>query len=453
MADVTTTQTASSLVARYRATRALTEALAAPLSAEDQTVQSMPDVSPTKWHRAHTSWFFETFLLGDRLAGYRAFDDAYAFLFNSYYVAVGARHTRAERGLLSRPGIAKIAAYRDHVDDAMEALFAVGLDNAAASLVELGIHHEQQHQELLVMDIKHVLSRSPLLPAYDPKLIGPEPFAEEEGVDGGGASTRSAPGAPGSPSWLSHPGGIVDIGHDGDGFSFDNELPRHQVLLRPFELADQPVTCGAWLEFMDDGGYGRPELWLSEGWATVESSGWDAPLYWFREDELAAGHAHHDHAGSPGRGRGGWHVFTLGGPRPVAPSEPVCHVSYFEADAFARWAGYRLPTEFEWEAATRDGDPAADHLHLDRLHPRPARPDRPGGGVWQWTSSSYAPYPGFTAAAGAVGEYNGKFMVNQYVLRGGSCATPAGHARTTYRNFFPASARWAFSGVRLARDA
>jgi ergothioneine biosynthesis protein EgtB len=428
MADVTTTQAPPSLATRYREARALTETLAGPLSAEDQTVQSMPDVSPTKWHRAHTSWFFETFLLRDRLEGYRTFDDAYAFLFNSYYVSVGDRHTRAERGLISRPGIAEIARYRAHVDESMDRLLLGDLDAGAATLAELGIHHEQQHQELLLMDIKHVLSRNPTRPAYQPFLAAPGPT--------GDALPATPPGT-GGWGWSEHPGGIVEIGHDGEGFAFDNELPRHPVLLRPFALADAPVSCGDWLAFMDDGGYTRPELWLSEGWAAAQASGWDAPLYWFRDLE--------DRADA-------WQVFTLGGPRPVSAREPVCHVSLYEADAFARWAGCRLPTELEWEAAAGTGDPVAGHLELDRLHPRPAGPDLPGGGVWQWTSSSYAPYPGFRTAPGAVGEYNGKFMVNQYVLRGGSCATPAGHWRATYRNFFPASSRWAFAGVRVARD-
>jgi ergothioneine biosynthesis protein EgtB len=384
------------LLRRYDETRAHTERLAEPLSAEDQTVQSMPDASPTKWHRAHTSWFFETFLLEPRVEAYRAFHEAYAYLFNSYYEAVGPRHPRPERGLLTRPGIDDIARYRAHVDKEMSALLDGGsLDGAGEWLVELGINHEQQHQELLLMDIKHALSVNPLRPAYDATL-GAHPAARD-------AATND---------WRAHAGGLVGVGHDGEGFAFDNELPHHRTYVQPFLLASQPATCAEWLAFMADGGYARPELWLSEGWSRAQADGWRAPLYWFED------------------GGGGWDMFTLRGLERFDPSQPVCHISYFEADAYARWSGGRLPTEFEWEAA---------------------RPND-AGQVWEWTASSYAPYPGFAPAPGAVGEYNGKFMVNQYVLRGGCCATPAGHARPTYRNFFPASARWAFSGVRVAKD-
>lgn len=385
-------------LARYRSVRADTERLAAPLSAEDQTVQTMPDVSPTKWHRAHTSWFFETFLLGPSLAGYEPFHPAYGYLFNSYYEAVGERYPRPARGLVSRPGVEEITRYRAFVDGAMERLLDGPVDARVAALTELGLHHEQQHQELLLMDIKHVLSCNPLRPVYD------------AGCD---AHPRVVPSPAG---WCPHDAGLVEVGHGGDGFAFDNERPRHSVWLQPFELASRPVTCGEWLAFMDDGGYRRADLWLSEGWITVNAQGWDAPLYWSRDSSGDAD---------------AWRVFTLRGPRDLDADEPVCHVSYFEADAFARWSGARLPTEFEWEAAA----PTTT------------------GEVWEWTSSSYGAYPGFRVPEGAVGEYNGKFMVNQYVLRGGCCATPAGHARPTYRNFFPASARWAFSGVRLARDA
>ncbi len=429
MAEAPTTATDTRLTTAFPAVRALTEALAAPLSAEDQTVQSMPDVSPTKWHRAHTTWFFETFVLEPHHPGYEAFHPGYGFLFNSYYEGVGPRHARAERGLVSRPGAAEVARYRRAVDDAMGGFLDAPLEPAIAALVELGLHHEQQHQELLVMDAKHVLSRNPLRPTY---------------VDW----PASPPGEVPPLGWLEHGGGVVSVGHGGAAFCFDNELPRHEVLLPPFALAERPVTCGEWCAFIDDGGYRRPELWLSEGWATVVQQGWEAPLYWERAD-------------------GDWHVFTLAGTRPVDPAEPVCHVSYFEADAYARWAGARLPTEQEWEAAAAAAAaatsmPEGDFLDPARPHPRPLGDgtDATGGatrgllgGVWQWTSSAYAPYPGFAPAPGAVGEYNGKFMVNQYVLRGGSCATPPGHARTTYRNFFPASARWAFSGLRLARGS
>jgi ergothioneine biosynthesis protein EgtB len=399
-----TAPTTAALLDRLLDVRAQTERLAAPLSAEDQTVQSMPDVSPTKWHRAHTSWFFETFLLEPRLPGYHVFHPSYGFLFNSYYEALGPRHARPERGLLTRPGIDDIARYRAHVDAAMgELLDGSNVDGVdvvdLATLVELGVQHEQQHQELLLMDIKHVLSCNPLLPTYDGEA-GPVP----------------PPMTAGGPlAWTEHPGGTVEVGHgQGGGFAFDNELPRHAALLQPFAIAERPVSCGEWLAFVDDGGYQRPDLWLSEGWGRVQAEGWRAPLYWVDDGDGAGG---------------GWTVFTLRGPTPIDEHAPVCHVSYFEADAFARWSGARLPTEFEWEAAAPAG----------------------AGAVWEWTASSYAPYPGFQPAAGAVGEYNGKFMVNQYVLRGGCCATPAGHARTTYRNFFPASARWAFSGLRLAR--
>ncbi|HLG66444.1 MAG TPA: ergothioneine biosynthesis protein EgtB [Acidimicrobiales bacterium] len=411
------------LAARYREVRAATEELAAPLSPEDQTVQSMPDASPTKWHRGHTSWFFETFLLQGQ-PRYSPYDPAFAYIFNSYYEAVGPRYPRPERGILSRPGVAEVAAYRHHVDSAMGELLEGELDEATADLVELGLHHEQQHQELLLMDIKHALSRNPLLPAYRP---------------GAGAHPSEARKL----GWLEHEGGLAEIGHrPGTGFAFDNELPCHLEHLTPFALADRPVTCGEWLGFMEDGGYSRPELWLSDGWAAVAQGAWTCPLYWFQETTSAPASS--------------WFVFTLGGPRPVDPAEPVCHISYFEADAFARWAGCRLPTEAEWEVAARGSSPASGNwLDLRVLHPLPTGDSATGlfGDVWEWTASPYGPYPGFRPAPGAVGEYNGKFMVNQYVLRGGSCATPAGHVRATYRNFFPAHARWAFSGLRLAKDA
>jgi ergothioneine biosynthesis protein EgtB len=404
--------------------RSLTERLASVLSAEDQTVQTMPDVSPTKWHRAHVTWFFETFILGEYASTYEPFDDAYAYIFNSYYEAVGARHPRPERGLLSRPGIEEIARYRSHVDTAMQPLLRDPARPGMPELITLGLHHEQQHQELLLMDIKHVLSRNPLHPVY---LRG-----EPTGISG----------HPPKAGWLEHDGGPVEIGHDGQGFGFDNEFPRHTVSLTPFGLADRPVTCGEWLSFMEDDGYRRPEFWLSDGWSVVNSERWEAPLYWTRDPD------------DPDR----WLQFTLAGLRPVDPDEPVCHVSYYEADAFAHWTGMRLPTESEWEtiaAAHGGGENFLSDDVFDRgaPHPHPAT-DTNGlfGDTWEWTSSAYSPYPGFRAAPGAVGEYNGKFMVSQYVLRGGCCATPAGHTRTTYRNFFPPGARWQFGGLRLARD-
>jgi ergothioneine biosynthesis protein EgtB len=403
------------LTERYQAERDLTETLARPLSPEDQTVQSMPDVSPTKWHRAHTSWFFETFLLGPYAPGYREFHPSYSYLFNSYYETVGRRYARPDRGLVSRPGCAEIAGYRRHVDLSMLQLLEGPLDPRATALVDLGLHHEQQHQELLLMDIKHVLSLSPLDPPY-------VTFAPKK---------TALSGFPGG--WLEHGGGQTEIGRRGEEFCFDNETPSHQVLLAPFALADRLVTCGQWLEFIEDDGYERPEFWLSDGWAAVQSDGWAAPLYWKRQDSQ-------------------WTVFTLGGRRPLDPDEPVCHVSYFEADAFAHWCGARLPTEFEWEAVAAKQRPEGRFLDPSRPHPVAQEEPTWYGDAWVWTASAYLPYPGFRPAAGAVGEYNGKFMVNQHVLRGGSCVTPGGHIRSTYRNFFPPSARWPFTGVRLARD-
>jgi ergothioneine biosynthesis protein EgtB len=411
----------SDLAAAYAAVRATTERLAAPLSAEDQTVQSMPDTSPTKWHRAHVTWFFETFVLGPNDERYRPFDDAFAYIFNSYYEALGDRHPRSERGLISRPGVDDVTRYRAFVDQAMGAFMAGGLERGVPELITLGLHHEQQHQELLLMDIKHVLSRNPMRPAYLPPL-------------GDAAPTGISPP---KADWIEHSGGTADIGHGGRGFGFDNEFPRHPVYLTPFAVADRPVTCGEWLSFMEDGGYSRPEFWLSDGWAVVMNQGWQAPLYWFCDP---------DHPGQ-------WQEFTLAGARAVDPDQPVCHVSYYEADAFAHWTGMRLPTEAEWETVATAVGEGDNFLGAEAPQPRAAiTTNALLGDVWEWTSSAYTPYPGFRAAPGAVGEYNGKFMVSQYVLRGGCCATPPGHTRTTYRNFFPPGARWAFSGVRLARD-
>jgi ergothioneine biosynthesis protein EgtB len=404
----------SLLAERYPLVRERTEDLAAPLSPEDQVVQSMPDVSPTKWHRGHTTWFFETFVLPLQDPDYRAFHPAFGYIFNSYYEAVGSRQPRDQRGVISRPSVGEVADYRNHVDKAMVELFDSVPSDQTLSLVELGLNHEQQHQELLLMDIKHVLSCNPLMPEYRPS-------------DGPVAAVSNRLG------WAEHDGGPIEIGHQGSGFGFDNEFPRHQAVAPPFALADRLVTCGEWIEFIEDGGYRRPELWLSDGWMTVNQQGWDAPLYWSRAD-------------------GEWQVFTLFGPRPVGPSEPVCHVSYYEADAYAHWTGLRLPTETEWELIASGMPPEASRP--SHLHPVPGDGVLGDlyGEVWQWTASAYSPYPGFRAAAGAVGEYNGKFMVNQQVLRGGACVTPDGHTRATYRNFFHPDSRWAFSGLRLARD-
>jgi ergothioneine biosynthesis protein EgtB len=416
---------------RFEAVRRESEALASRLTPEDQSIQSMPDVSPTKWHLAHTTWFFETFILTGFDSAYRVFDPAFHYLFNSYYEAEGPRHPRPQRGLLSRPSCADVAAYRDHVDAAMVRLIDGVADEAwreAAPLVELGLHHEQQHQELILMDIKHVFSLNPLLPAYQPAR-----------------RRNSADAAP--LDWVEVAGGLMHIGHGGAGFAFDNEAPRHRVWLEPFRLATRPVTCGEFVEFIAAGGYREPEFWLSEGWATVQQQGWEAPLYWRATDA-------------------GWRVFTLSGEKCLDPAEPVVHVSFYEADAYAKWAGKRLPTEVEWEVAAQrnldDGVSLSANLaDSRRFHPAPDSGGPGGvgglrqliGDVWEWTASAYAPYPRFRAVSGAIGEYNGKFMSNQMVLRGGAAVTPAGHIRATYRNFFPPSARWAFSGLRLAEDA
>lgn len=412
------------LLERYTAIRALTETLAAPLSPEDQCVQSMPDASPTKWHLGHTAWFFEALILAPFDVAYKPIDRRYAYLFNSYYEALGPRHPRPQRGLITRPTVAEVMAYRRHVDEAMGELCHRANDATRAvlaPLIELGLNHEQQHQELLLTDIKHAFYCNPLFPAYAAAVP---------------AVAYNAP----SLRWIDYPGGIVAVGYDAESFAYDNETPRHKVLLAPYRLASRAVTCGEYLAFMEDGGYERPELWLSDGWAAVCAQGWAAPFYWFRRDG------------------GGWQVFTLNGPKEIAPDEPVAHVSLYEAAAYAEWAGKRLPTEFEWEAAAATQPLAAGHF-LDPQHPHPApAPIRDGlsqifGDVWEWTRSSYDPYPGYRPFSGAAAEYNGKFMVGQIVLRGGSCATPAGHIRPSYRNFFPPTARWQFSGIRLAEDA
>ena len=416
---------ASTLVDRFDEVRAHTESLAAPRSPEDQTVQSMPDVSPTKWHRAHVTWFFETFLLAQAESSFQPFQDTYWFLFNSYYEAVGPRYSRADRGFITRPGAHDVGLYRQNVDDRMRDLVST-LDGGSleklSSTIELGFHHEQQHQELLLMDVKHVLSVNPMQPVYD-----------------GHPSPRSEPGTFG---WVDVEGGLVEVGHVGPTFSFDNELPRHRAWLEPYRMADRLVTNGEWMRFMADGGYARPELWLSDGWARVKADAWRAPFYWGELD-------------------GSWHEHTLHGTAPVDPGLPATHLSHYEADAYATWAGKRLPTEAEWEHAViadgqADAVAAAGNLaDSETFHARPAGPStghlrQVYGDCWEWTASAYLPYPGFHPQAGAIGEYNGKFMSNQMVLRGGCALTPPGHARPTYRNFFPPGARWAMSGLRLA---
>ena len=415
------TQSAAQL---YAAVRARSLALAQPLSAEDCVVQSMPDASPVKWHLAHTTWFFETFVLERYSRSFKPFQSAFRVLFNSYYNAVGDKHPRPQRGMLTRPSLDEVLAYRAHVDQRIAELLnnsRAGTQRDVVDLVTLGINHEEQHQELILTDVKHLLSRNPLAPAYQQRW----PLTP--------VRTRKV-------SWIPIAGGVYEVGHDGNGFAFDNEGPRHSALLRDFELASHPVTYGEYLEFIEDGGYRRPELWLSMGWDAVQAGGWQAPLYWEKRD-------------------GQWYNFTLHGLAPIEPNTPVCHLSYFEADAYARWAGARLPTEFEWEVAARDVPIEGNFCDSGALHPLAPRSDPRSafsqlyGDVWEWTQSSYAPYPGYRPAPGAVGEYNGKFMCNQYVLRGGSCATPARHMRATYRNFFPPDARWQFSGLRLARDA
>lgn len=423
------------MLARFLETRAMSEALARDLQPEDQTVQSMADCSPTKWHLAHVSWFFEAFILIPHLAGYVPAHPQFGYLFNSYYEAAGARHPRAARGLLSRPTVAEVTAYRHHVTEAMACLMATAdppLRDELAPLVEIGINHEQQHQELILMDILNLFAQNPLHPAYRPAPV--------QGVDVAGEAPPL--------DFIDYPGGIFEIGHDGAGFAYDNEGPRHAVLLRPFRLASRAVTNGEWLAFMEEGGYRRPELWLADGWARVRAGDYEAPLYWLPGDE-------------------GWAAMTLAGLRPLDPAAPVVHVSFYEADAFARWAGRRLPTEAEWEVAARDLPVEGNFLESGALRPQ-AAPHRQGargqgargkapaqmfGDVWEWTASPYAPYPGYRAAPGALGEYNGKFMSSQMVLRGGGCATPQSHMRPTYRNFFYPHQRWAFAGLRLAEDA
>lgn len=416
----------ATLVDRYREVRNLTVRLAEPLTAEDQQVQSMPDVSPTKWHLAHVTWFFETFLLKPFAVGYQNFHPGYCYLFNSYYEAIGSRHARPERGLLTRPSLDEVLEYRAHVDAEMAAL--IERDDMLEPMLptlETGLHHEQQHQELALMDIKHVLSRNPLDAAY--RMGRPEVVSSAAELE-----------------WLAVPGGQYTIGHDGRGFCFDNETPAHRVIVDDFSISSRLVTNGEFLEFIEDGGYSEHSHWHADGWMTAQAENWSAPLYWRRDES------------------GEWMEFTLSGAAPLRREAPVCHVSFYEAAAYASWAGSRLPTEQEWEVAasllrgdSRSGDGKRDFME-GAFAPRPARASDGGlqqmdGELWQWTESAYLPYPGFKPPQGAIGEYNGKFMVNQMVLRGGSCATPPGHSRTTYRNFFYPGQRWMFSGLRLAR--
>ena len=404
----------SPLRERYREIRDTTLRLTRPFSAEDLMLQSMPDASPAKWHLAHTTWFFETFILSAHASGYKPFDRRFKQLFNSYYKQLGSHPYRGARGLMSRPSLDEVHAYRAHVDEAMLRYLEVP-DDRTAGLIEVGLNHEQQHQELLLTDIKHALWSMPLRP---------------ERVQQPRAISNSVP-----LEWISFEGGIHEIGYAGSGFSFDNEGPRHQLLLTPFRLGSRLTTNAEYLEFMNDGGYRRPELWLSDGWDTVCAQGWKSPLYWEEQD-------------------GNWSEFSYEGMRELDPSAPVCHVSYYEADAFAHWSKARLPREEEWEVAAEQSSSNSTLLESGKLHPQPASGtglQQMFGDVWEWTASAYLAYPGFEPAAGAIGEYNGKFMCNQFVLRGGSCATPASHIRASYRNFFPPHARWQFMGIRLAK--
>ncbi len=422
--DAQATTIRGHLIGEYQRIRSFTEYLCEPLVTEDYVIQSMPDVSPTKWHLAHVSWFFETFVLFPAVPGYQSLHPQYAYLFNSYYNTIGERHCRPERGMISRPTVQETYEYRKYVDNHMLDLLS-NLDEqllaALEPIITLGFHHEQQHQELLVTDIKHVLSRNPLSPVYRASSV---------------IESALVP----SLEWISFPEGLHWIGHEGQGFAYDNEGPRHRRFVDAFQLASRLVTNGEYLQFMEDGGYQNPLMWLSEGWSTVRAEEWQAPFYWEKRAD-------------------GWWNMTLSGMRKVAEAEPVCHVSYFEADAYARWAGARLPTEAEWEVAARDvlvsGEDFVEngHYHPTALNiaSTNGKLAQMYGGVWEWTQSSYDPYPNFQPGAGAVGEYNGKFMCNQYVLRGGSCATSSTHIRSTYRNFFPANARWQFMGIRLAR--
>ena len=410
-------------LSRYQDVRDQSQRLCAPLQTEDYVIQTMPNVSPPKWHLAHVTWFFETFLLKPYLPGYEEYARPFGFLFNSYYQTVGEPYPRARRGLLSRPTVEEVFQYRAHVDAGMRELIANTRDEAAWSEImtrlELGIQHEQQHQELLLTDIKHIFAFNPLHPAYHPKP--PKPA--------GSAAKSTAP-----LSWMSYAGGMHEIGTTKEGFYFDNEGPRHQVLLQDYALANRLVTNGEYLAFIEDGGYRRPELWLSDGWSTIQQEKWQAPLYWEKQGDQ-------------------WQVMTLSGMQPVNPDEPVCHVSFYEADAYVRWAGVRLPTEAELELALIEAQVEGNFVESGYYQPRPAEgATQLYGDVWEWTQSPYMPYPDYRPLEGALGEYNGKFMCNQMVLRGGSCATPVSHIRASYRNFFMPPDRWQFTGIRLAKS-
>ncbi len=414
----------SEYIKQYLQVRSFSERLCAPLETEDYLIQSMPDVSPTRWHLAHTTWFFETFILKPELHTYRSPNERYNYLFNSYYNAIGDQYPRPKRGLLSRPTVQEVYAYRQHVDQQMQILLDEMSDikfDKLKSFLVLGLNHEQQHQELMLTDIKHVFFQNPLFPVY-----------QKQTLDESSSTTPPY-------SWTQFGGGQVKHGYSGDGFCFDNETPRHDILLQPFELGNRLITNGEYLSFIEAGGYKQPKLWLSDGWAIINSGKWDSPLYWVKQDDK-------------------WSEFTLSGLLPLQPESPVTHLSYYEADAFANWSGVRLPSEFEWEFAARGLKSEGNFVEGQQFHPRPVDdtqdPDiqQMFGDVWEWTRSPYSPYPGFKVDEGAVGEYNGKFMSSQMVLKGGSCATSSNHIRSTYRNFFYPHSRWQFMGLRLARD-
>jgi len=408
---------------RYVQVRRQTENICNPLKTEDYVIQTMPNVSPTKWHLAHTSWFFETFILSEYIANYSSYHPRFAYLFNSYYVQAGERHCRPKRGLISRPTVHEVYDYRKYIDEQMLSLLENPKTDDTQRLyevIEIGLNHEQQHQELMITDIKHVFSMNPLYPAYQDRAIELSDHVYDL-------------------KWVTFDEGIYEVGHNGNGFSFDNELPRHKTYIQPFKLANRLVTNAEYLEFMNAGGYDRAELWLSDGWDVVKNEQWKSPYYWEkREDE--------------------WWIITLQGPRKINPAEPVCHVSHYEADAFARWSGSRLPTEFEWEIASEHVPIEGNFVEQKQFHPIPLKSSSSNslnqlfGDVWEWTQSAYLPYPGYQPLPGALGEYNGKFMANQMVLRGGSCATPISHIRNTYRNFFHPDSRWQFTGIRLANN-